>query len=260
MLLFRALFCGILFFHAGVAFAQSKDPRIIVESVVKAMGGTDAFYAQKSVEYTYIYGDPEGKMDRSTELYLFDGELSWAKYGTRDLMLPDRKGTFVQGYDGRNIWTTIDGKPSTDEAVLRQADFLRKTNFYWFAMMFKLLDPGIKYGYEGAKTVDGVSYDLVRIAFEDGVGDASDTYILYVNRRTRMVDRFLFTVMDFGRSDPLLMLVEYEEINGIKIPAKRKYGPSDWDGAEPETWTHEIMKDIKLNVPIKRAIFQAPGS
>ncbi len=259
-MLYQALFCGILLLQAGAASAQSKDPRIIVESAVKAMGGQERFYAQKSVEYTYIYSDPDGKMDQSTERYVFDGELSWAKYGTRDLMFPDQKGTFVQGYDGQNTWTTIDGKLSTDEGVLRRADFLRKTNYYWFAMMFKLLDPGINYTYEGSKIVDGVSYDLVRMAFEDGVGDASDTYILYVNRRTRLVDRFLFTVMDFGRTDPLLMLVEYEEVNGIKLPAKRKYGPSDWDGAEPEAWTHEIMKNIKLNVPIKRELFRAPGS
>lgn len=259
-MMYRIVLCGLVLLHASTAFAQSKDPRVIVESVVKAMGGLERFHAQKSVEYTFVYGDPEGKMDQSTERYVFDGELSWAEYTKRDLTLPEKKGVFVQGYDGTKTWATLDGEPTFDEELVGHADFLRKTNYYWFAMMFKLLDSGIQYEYAGSKTVEGTAYDLVRIQFEDGVGDASDTYVLYVNRRTRLVDRFLFTVMDFGMSDPLLMVVEYEEVNGIKLPARRKYSPSDWDGASPGPWTHEIMKDIKLNVPIERALFKAPGS
>lgn len=50
----------------------------------------------------------------------------------------------------------------TDAALLRRADFLRKTNFYWFAMMHKLLDPGMTYERLSDRVADGVPLPVTR--------------------------------------------------------------------------------------------------
>ena len=138
------------------------------------------------------------------------------------------------------------GLPSTgsltDDPNLNKLNgFMRKTNFYWFTMMFKLLDPGINYKRLPSREVNGIVYNVVETSFGESVGDAQDTYVLYLNPTTHLVDQFLFTVMDFNMSNPLLMVAKYAEINGVKLPTDRSYVSSDWEGnVRSEKWTAEI--------------------
>lgn len=239
---------------------EADDPQALVREVVAAMGGRDALRARRDVEYTYTY-TKEGKSDISTERYLFDGELSWGRYDTHENMAPDIAGPIIQGYDGESTWVTVDGELTDDEALIQSADFLRKTNFYWFAMMFKLLDPGLTYSHEGTWSHGGIDYDLVMVGFEEGVGDVQDQYLLCINPETHMVDRFLFTVMDFGMTDPLLMTVGYKEVDGVMIPATRRYTPAvSWQNPVPKPdpqWVDEISTDITFNNGFERSLFQA---
>jgi len=260
-----------LAFSSGIVSAPAdakekmirKDPKGLIKKMVQSLGPAKKWRSLKDVEYTYIYRDRssgEAKEDISLERYIFDGELSWAKYTKRQAhVLPDQSGDLVQGFDGREAWTTLNGQLLTDPQTLKMAKFLRKTNYYWFAMMSKLLDPGLLYSYEGTRTVGDVEYDLVKINFEVGVGDVSDTYLLYINPRTHLVDQFLFTVMDFGMTTPFLMKVEYEEVAGVKLPAKRKYVASNWAGEVlKDQWSEEMMTDIKFNNGFSKTMFKKP--
>ncbi len=240
----------------------AENPRGLVEQMVAAVGGIDKLHSLNDVEYTYIYQDlTTNQKDVSIERYIFDGELSWARFETREKSaLPQVPGEIMQGYNGSESWMTIDGKLVEDNPQMAKfCDFLRKTNYYWFTMMFKLLDPGLHYEYGGTKNVDGTDYDLVKITFGEEIGDVQDTYVLYINPETKLVDQFLFTVMDFSMAEPHLMQVEYEEVQGIKLPAKRKYVRANWDG-EPQNdeWTAEISTNIKFNNGFDRSLFEKP--
>jgi len=237
-----------------------KTPRDLVKESVQAVGGRDKLYALRDVEYEYTYHKlGEDKKDVSLERYVFDGELSWAKYSVRENTLPNLAGEMVQGYDGQGSWCTLDGKLQDDHQVLRMTDFARKTNFYWFTMMFKLLDPGLNYEGLGKRIVDGTEYEIVKVTFGENVGDAQDTYVLYINPKTHLVDQFLFTVMDFKIAEPLLMKVEYEDLAGLKLATRRKYIKSNWDGEiTGETWTEEISSNVKVHNGFDLAMFQKP--
>ena len=248
-----------VFLFEPATFAQ--DAKALVEKMVEASGGRSNLYAQKDVQYEYTYHDlTEDKKDVSIERYVFNGELSWAKFITREKSAaPDLKGELVQGFNGKEAWTTINGKPVDDKKLNTMSRFLRKTNFYWFTMMFKLLDPGLNYEYAGVRTLNGNSYDLVKVTFGKNVGDAEDVFILYINQETNLVDQFLFTVKFFNRIDPLLMTVEYEEINGLKIPTKRKYVEADWEGnPKNDRWIAEISENVKFNNGFDRSLFNLP--
>lgn len=79
----------------------------------------------------------------------------------------------------------------------------------------------------GKRTVEGIEYDIVKGTFEAGVGDAQDAYVLYLNPETHIVDQFLFTMMDWGIKNPSLMKVEYDEIDGTKLPTKHYHTAAD---------------------------------
>ena len=229
---------------------ETNEGKALVKEMVAAIGGVEALYAKKDVEYTYTYNVPaEGKKDVSKERYVFDGELSWAAYETHEKFVsPGYEGTVYQGYDGKNFWVKHDDEVMEDEQMNGLSSFMRKTNYYWFNMMFKLLDPGLVYEYKGTKEVDSVNYEIVRVTFEENVGVAQDIYELYINPETKLVDQFLFTVQAFGVTDPLLMKVKYEEVDGLMLTTYRKYAPANWEGEViQEAWAEEISEDVKFN-------------
>ena len=57
------------------------------------------------------------------------------------------------------------------------------------------------------------------------------------------------------------MKVEYEEIEGVKLPTYRKYTKADWEGnVKEDKWTAEISKNIVFKNAFTREMFEKPGN
>ena len=205
---------------------ENKGHELIIQLTEK-MGTYSDLLAKQDVIYRYTYTTPDGKTDISTEKYIFDGELSLGIYHKHERTLHQLTDTIVQGYNGHEFWLAHNGGFLQDEQLIQRVRFNRKTNFYWFAMFQKLLDPGLLYEYLGERQIGDAVYDLVKVSFETTSNQPTDIYQLYINRGTGLVDQFLFTVVDYGVVEaPFLMKIEYEEIDGFLIPSKRKYKKS----------------------------------
>lgn len=227
---------------------QNKGHELIYNMTQK-VGTYRQLAEKKDVVYTYTYATPDGQTDISTEKYIFKGELSYGMYHQHQRTLADLEGPIEQGYDGTEYWLKQQGKIVTDSLALKRVAFNRPTNFYWFTMFQKLLDPGLNYEYLGEKQIQDIVYDIVKVSFDSPVDKPTDIYQVYINRETGLVDQFLFTVADFGIMDtPSLMKVEYEEVDGILIPTKRRYKRSDWDATvSDQPWISVNWTDIKFN-------------
>ncbi|NRD24041.1 hypothetical protein HNV10_12345 [Winogradskyella litoriviva] len=231
----------------------------LVYNLTKKTGNYQTLLNKKDVVYTYTYKTPDGKTDSSTEKYIFNGELSYGAYNQHERTLPNLKGVLEQGWDGNQYWLKHNGNVLNNEAYLKRVAFNRPTNFYWFAMFQKLLDPGLTYEYLGEKTINGKDYEIVKISFISETDKPTDIYQLYINKETNLVDQFLFTVADFGKMEiPFLMQMEYENIDGILIPTKRKYKPSNWEAeVTDQPWINVNWTDIKFNNGLKPEDFKA---
>lgn len=230
----------------------------LVYHMVKKVGDYQTLASKKDVTYTYTYTTPDGKSDISTEKYIFDGELSYGLYQQHERTLPELNGPIEQGYDGQTFWLKHNGKLLTDTTALKRVAFNRPTNFYWFAMFQKLLDPGLHYEFIGEQSIESNSYNVVKITF-DQVGDkVTDTYQLYVNKKTNLVDQFLFTVADFGViEEPYLMQLAYEPVADMLIPTKRKYKPSDWNATVTDApWITVNWTNIQFDNGLEIADFK----
>jgi len=231
----------------------------LVYNMVEKVGFYDDWKSKKDVVYTYTYTTPDSSTDQSTEQYIFEGELSYGHYHQHQRTLPELEGPIVQGYDGEQYWLSNNDTMVTDEAALKPVAFSRPTNFYWFAMLPKLLDPGVTYEHLGAETHHGSNYDVVKVSFESPDGTPKDIYQLYINQETQLMDQFLFTVADFGLMDtPLLMQVEYEEVDGLLIPTKRRYKMSTWEAnVDDAPWTMVSWTDIVFGNDLSPSDFKA---
>ncbi len=241
--------------------ATAQTAKELVAQAVEATGGKQNFYNLGNVNYDIEYRTPPGEGAITlvgNETYVFDGELSYAAYTEHSFS--GANGKVVEGYNGKDSWVTFDGKVSDDDQANGIARFLRKTNYYWFTMFFKLLDDGINYEKLADQKVNSKDYNRVKITFGNKVGDAQDTYILYINKETKLIDQFLFTVVAFGLTEPSLMQFEYETIDGIKVPSKRKYIQAEnWDGnAKGTNYAFINWTNIKFKTDIDKSIFQKP--
>jgi len=235
---------------------QNKGHEMVYNMVEKA-GNYQKLRDKKDVVYTYTYTTPDSKSDISTEKYIFDGELSYGEYKTHQRTLPQLEGIMEQGYDGKDYWLKANGKLVNDSTAIKRVMFSRPTNFYWFAMYQKLLDPDLNYEYLGEKEIDATKFDIVKVSFESKNDKPTDIYQLYINKETGIVDQFLFTVADFGVfEEPLLMQVKYENIDGFLIPSKRKYKKSTWDAEVTDApWILVDWSNIKFDNNLKREEF-----
>lgn len=228
----------------------------LVYTMMQEVGDYATLAAKNDVVYTYTYQTPDGQKDVSTEKYIFDGEYSYGLYNTHQRTLPELEGTIEQGYDGQEYWLKNVGTIITDEAVLKRVGFNRPTNYYWFTMMQKLGDPGLVYEYVKQQTVNNINYDVVKVSFESTEDKPQDIYQLYINPETKRVDQFLFTVVDFGVTDPYLMEVSYEEVDGLQIPTKRRYKKSDWDATVTDApWITVDWTDITFDNGLEKSLF-----
>lgn len=220
----------------------------LVYAMSQKVGDYSKLLEKKDVVYTYTYETPDNKVNISTEKYIFKNELSYGVYKKHERTFPQLEGVIEQSYDGNEYWLKNKGVIIDNEVLLKKVVFSRHTNFYWFTMLQKLLDPGVNYEYIDEKKFNGVDYDVVKVTFESKDSKPKDIYQLYINQRTKLVDQFLFTVADFGKMEPRLMKVEYEEIDGFLMPTKRKYKLSDWNATETsEPWATANWTDIKFN-------------
>lgn len=219
----------------------------LVYNVTQKVGNYELLSSKKDVVYTYTYTTPKEQIDVSTEKYLFNGELSYGNYKQHQRTLPQLKGNIEQGFDGKNYWIKNNGNEITDSEILKRVAFNRPTNFYWFTMFQKLLDPGLIYNYLGEKNINGIAYKVVKISFNSN--KPTDIYQIYINPNTQLIDQFLFTVVDFGLVEtPMLMKVQYQKIDGLLIPTKRKYKKSTWEAFEDQKpWTNVVWSNIKFN-------------
>lgn len=236
---------------------QNEGHQLVYKMVQKA-GNYSTLLNKKDVSYTYTYQTPDGKADISTEKYIFDGELSYGAYQRHERTFPDLIGSIEQGYDGSEYWLKHNGKVVNDAKRLKRVAFNRPTNFYWFSMIQKLLDPGLKYEHLGEKTVNNIAYDIVKVSFTSNDEKPTDIYQLYINKKTSLVDQFLFTVADFGKMEiPNLMRMQYEEVDGLLIPTKREYKKSTWDAdVSDEPWINVTWSNIKFNNNLSKKDFK----
>jgi hypothetical protein len=243
------LFAAIFVLSSGLAQTDSKSAQLI-DALVAVNGGYEKLASKKDVQFTYIYDTFDKGRDVSTERHIFNGEHSWGSYKEHKRnVLPDKKGLAVQSLVNGKPSLSLDAIEITAEKALGGTVFLRKVNFYWFTMMYKLKDPGTNYKHLGTEEINGIMYDKVSLMYNADVTkkEKNDEYILYFNPKTHLIDLFFFSLPDWGIFAPIIkMTLDYDVVDGLYISTVRKsYMPND--KGEYQLNGEYTFKDITFN-------------
>lgn len=151
--------------------------------------------------------------------------------------------------------------------------FYSMTYFYFFALPFVLADPGTTHEAMGTETVDGTTYEVVRVGYESGVGDApDDVYLAYIDAETHQLAfvRYSVTYGDIAQDEPnsTIYFREWTETGGLVVPARATFHPWD-DGAPGEqvaevryeniTFASERPPDDTFVMPAEAEMIAPPG-
>ena len=230
---------------------DTNTPKTIIEAIAKTCGGTDNLRAHNDVQFDYYYETPNGKKDVSVERYIFDNEISWARYTTHQVnVFPESEGDVIQFYDGAKCVLYNNGNAVEDSEALGFAQFLRQANFMWFNMMFKLGDPGTVYEYLGQETLNDKTYDKLKVTYDPKITgkEENDIYVLFVNPETNIVDQFTFSLPLLKVYEPVLLAkLTYAEIDGINVISRREMFMPSEDGSEMLLMLDQHTKNVKFN-------------
>ncbi len=206
----------------------TADPQSILAAIEYAHGGWGDLWKKKDVQYTYNYHSTDAnKTDISTERYIFSSEASYGHYTKHEInVMPGVSGEVTQCFDGKETMVLVDGTVTEDQQANVVGDFLRKANYFWFVMPYKLNDEGTITTYLGQEALNGTTYDKLNVTYDPEITGKTqnDSYVLYVNPETKLIDRFYFSLPFMGVNEPLIIAdYEYKDVEGQMIATKRSY-------------------------------------
>jgi hypothetical protein len=178
------------------------DPaRGLAGQVLEALGGEAAWKATRYLRFDFAV-EAEGKevvrrahtWDKWTGRYRLEGKTREGKPFVVLMNVNTKEGSAVQ-----------DGQPAAGEELKRLLERAYATwvnDTYWLLMPYKMLDPGVSLALDGAEQSAEGAWDKLRLSF-DGVGlTPRDRYWAYVNRASRLVDRWDYVLQDYKPGDP----------------------------------------------------------
>nr|WP_298999739.1 DUF6503 family protein [uncultured Allomuricauda sp.] len=230
---------------------DTNKPETILKAVAYAHGGWVDLWKKQDVQYTYDYRTADGKADVSVERYVFNNEASLGKYVQHDInIMPGEDGEVIQYFNGEETIVMVDGKKAENPQLLGVSDFLRRANYFWFTMPYKLTDKGTIITYQGQEEYDGKTYDKVHVTYDPEITgkEQNDIYVLYVNPDTKLIDRFYFSLPFLGVNEPVIIAnYEYENVDGQLIATKRTYFLPSEQGYSEEPNIVQTLKNVKFN-------------
>lgn len=208
----------------------------LLEKALEAHGGLDQWRNYHTLRFDLARAESEVSerhiIDLTNRMVRIDGD------------------NFTIGMDGQQVWSTPDIASTGKESPR----FYHNLFFYFYAIPFVLADPGVNYEELGEVMVDSVTYNALKVSYNEGVGDADDDqYIAHFNTETNRLEMLLYTVTYYtGEKHDnynALLYKDYQEVGGLLMP----------QNLQGYRYQGDSLAELRYNVLFKNVKF-AEGS
>ena len=228
---------------------------------IEAHGGLEAWYNAPTSAYSWEYSNVGSNM-RFKSYLVADNNTRQVYHDLQTLGTPDDP----QPIEGRFAWDGTHAWISPDTLQRPNPRFWATTGYYFESIPFVLADPGVRYEKMPDEDLDGIAHEMVKTSYDDGVGDSpGDTYTLYVNKETGLVDAIRYTVT-FGRDRPapdapmrenLFYYQDYVTVDGLTVPTRFR-GYRFADGQKGDFRNEAWVSDISFRQPFDASMMEMP--
>jgi len=165
------------------------------------------------------------------------------------------------GWDGTRSWRFPD---SVD--IKYNTRFWALTPYYFAGMPFVFADKGVNLSLEDDAVYEGVTYNIVRATFGDGVGDAPDDYyVLYIHPDTGRLSAIRYVVSypayfkkGEHTQEKLMTYEGQQNIGGIVFPKKHRTFMWEADGSIGAYVTDITLSDVEFRPNTENSYFAMP--
>lgn len=200
---------------AGPPAPQSRDPKAvaIAKSLMKAMGGEDAWKNTHFVRYDFIV--TMGGETRANRSHLWD---KWTgRYRIESTTREGKSEVVLFNVNDQQGEVYLDGEKIDGEAkaeAIKGAYSAFINDMYWLAMPWKWLDPGVTLRYLGPSDHGGKVCEVVELSFNNVGLTPGDRYRAYVSPETHLMTRWEYTLQSGNEG---VWSWEYGTHNGIML-------------------------------------------
>jgi hypothetical protein len=216
----RGLLAAAMCLTATAGHAES-DPRAVkvADEVMKALGGKQAWDKTRYLRFDFGF-ERDGKLQTRAH--------TWDKWtGRYRLEGQDQQGrpfVVLMNVNTRDGQAWVGGQRAAGEEekkLLERAYGTWINDTYWLLMPYKLRDPGVTLGYEGETKDGAATYDKLVLTFENVGLTPKDKYWVWVNRDTRLVDRWDFVLKGEDVPPTTFLWTGWRDVGGVKLAGER---------------------------------------
>ncbi len=189
---------------------------------------------------------------------ILNGKISMLT-NTSKLRIDNKDGSSLI-FDGKDLYA------SPKDANTKGARFGIFTWTYFFALPYKLNDPGVNVTVQKNKTLNDKEFYASKLTFDKNVGDAPDDwYILYNNTETGLLHAAAYIVTYGSKGDTAkaeedphaIVYDKYQEFEGIPIATEWKFYGWRTDKGLTDQLGAATLSNITLNT-IATELFEKP--
>jgi hypothetical protein len=240
---------------ARARLEASEGGRLVLRAI-EAAGGIELWFDTPTSAYGWEYSNT-GSDIRFKSFMVADNRTRQVYHRLVSLGTPQAptpmEGRFA--WDGNEAWI----QPAEIDAI--NPRFWATTGYYFSSIPFVLADPGVVYELLPDEELDGEMHNMVRVGYEAGIGDASDTYTLYMDKETDRVEAIRYTVTFGGRparGETLMYYRDYVTVDGLTVPT-HLVGYSFVGGERGEARNEAWVTDISFTQPFDAARLEMPA-
>jgi hypothetical protein len=200
----------------------APDPRAVelAASVMEALGGQAAWDNTRYLRFDFAVEREGRKLVRSH---------TWDKWQGRyrlESVTPEGKPAVVlMNLHDREGDAWVDGQQLAGEEekkALERAFGAWTNDTYWLLMPYKLRDPGVLLAAAGEETSEVGTWDKLHLRFENVGLTPKDQYWVYVNRSTRLVDRWDFVLKGEDVPPTTFLWKGWKRVGNVMLASERE--------------------------------------
>jgi hypothetical protein len=238
---------------------EASEGGALIWAAIEAQGGLRPWLSSGTIGFEFDYqpyGQPERRMHTKQRVDLWRAR---AVHQEVEDEASDAEARF--GWNGEVAWIT----PSKDAFPITPR-FWALTPYYFVGIPFVLADPGTRFERLDDAELDGKTWNLVKVTFSDGTGDAPDDYyIVYLDPDSHALHALRYVV-----SYPGFEGVMFEEGGHTPETLMRYTEPTQVDGLgfhrRLDTWKWNADDGVpgdprvKVEVGDHRLGFEVPAA
>ena len=201
---------------------RASDPRAleVADHVMASLGGKQAWDRTRFLRFGFG-SERDGKWQGRTHHW----DKWTGRYRVEGTGRDGKPYVILMNLNTRDGQAWVDGQPVTGDALkqlLERGYGMWVNDTYWLLMPYKMRDPGVTLKYAGEERGEnGAMYDKVQLSFDNVGLTPKDTYWVWVNRGTGMVDRWDYVLKGESAPPTTWQWVGWKKYGDIMLAGER---------------------------------------